>query len=327
MQNETLVQVNQLSKQFVTAKTFTGKPLKRVQAVDGVDLTIHKGETLGIVGESGCGKSTLGRSILRLIEPTSGEIFYHGEDILGYNKEEMRNMRKKMQLIFQDPYASLNPRMTVLELIRAPLDAFGIGTMAERTEQVGEIMKLVGMQESQMNRYPHEFSGGQRQRIVIARALVLNPEFVVCDEPVSALDVSVRSQVLNLIKELQAHKDLTYMFISHDLSVVKYVSDRIAVMYLGRVVEIAEKEEFYAHPLHPYTQALLSAIPIPDVDVSTKRIILEGDVPSPLKPPSGCHFHTRCRYATEQCRQCRPPLREEAPGHYVACHLYDKEGV
>ena len=327
MQNETLVQINQLSKQFVTAKTFTGKPLKRVQAVDGVDLTIHKGETLGIVGESGCGKSTLGRSILRLIEPTSGEIFYHGENILGYNKEEMRNMRKKMQLIFQDPYASLNPRMTVLELIRAPLDAFGIGTMAERTEQVGEIMKLVGMQESQMNRYPHEFSGGQRQRIVIARALVLNPEFVVCDEPVSALDVSVRSQVLNLIKELQAHKDLTYMFISHDLSVVKYVSDRIAVMYLGRVVEIAEKEEFYAHPLHPYTQALLSAIPIPDVDVSTKRIILEGDVPSPLKPPSGCHFHTRCRYATEQCRQCRPPLREEAPGHYVACHLYDKEGV
>ncbi|HIX65118.1 MAG TPA: dipeptide ABC transporter ATP-binding protein [Candidatus Anaerotruncus excrementipullorum] len=327
MQNETLVQVNQLSKQFVTAKTFTGKPLKRVQAVDGVDLTIHKGETLGIVGESGCGKSTLGRSILRLIEPTSGEIFYRGENILGYNKEEMRNMRKKMQLIFQDPYASLNPRMTVLELIRAPLDAFGIGTMAERTEQVGEIMKLVGMQESQMNRYPHEFSGGQRQRIVIARALVLNPEFVVCDEPVSALDVSVRSQVLNLIKELQAHKDLTYMFISHDLSVVKYVSDRIAVMYLGRVVEIAEKEEFYAHPLHPYTQALLSAIPIPDVDVSTKRIILEGDVPSPLKPPSGCHFHTRCRYATEQCRQCRPPLREEAPGHYVACHLYDKEGV
>ena len=178
-----------------------------------------------------------------------------------------------------------------------------------------------------MNRYPHEFSGGQRQRIVIARALVLNPEFVVCDEPVSALDVSVRSQVLNLIKELQAHKDLTYMFISHDLSVVKYVSDRIAVMYLGRVVEIAEKEEFYAHPLHPYTKALLSAIPIPDVDVSTKRIILEGDVPSPLKPPSGCHFHTRCRYATEQCRQCRPPLREEAPGHYVACHLYHKEGV
>ncbi len=327
MQNETLVQINQLSKQFVTAKTFTGKPLKRVQAVDGVDLTIHKGETLGIVGESGCGKSTLGRSILRLIEPTSGEIFYRGENILGYNKEEMRNMRKKMQLIFQDPYASLNPRMTVLELIRAPLDAFGIGTMAERTEQVGEIMKLVGMQESQMNRYPHEFSGGQRQRIVIARALVLNPEFVVCDEPVSALDVSVRSQVLNLIKELQAHKDLTYMFISHDLSVVKYVSDRIAVMYLGRVVEIAEKEEFYAHPLHPYTQALLSAIPIPDVDVSTKRIILEGDVPSPLKPPSGCHFHTRCRYATEQCRQGRPPLREEAPGHYVACHLYDKEGV
>ena len=327
MQNETLVQINQLSKQFVTAKTFTGKPLKRVQAVDGVDLTIHKGETLGIVGESGCGKSTLGRSILRLIEPTSGEIFYRGENILGYNKEVMRNMRKKMQLIFQDPYASLNPRMTVLELIRAPLDAFGIGTMAERTEQVGEIMKLVGMQESQMNRYPHEFSGGQRQRIVIARALVLNPEFVVCDEPVSALDVSVRSQVLNLIKELQAHKDLTYMFISHDLSVVKYVSDRIAVMYLGRVVEIAEKEEFYAHPLHPYTQALLSAIPIPDVDVSTKRIILEGDVPSPLKPPSGCHFHTRCRYATEQCRQGRPPLREEAPGHYVACHLYDKEGV
>ena len=226
-----------------------------------------------------------------------------------------------MQLIFQDPYASLNPRMTVLELIMAPLEAFGIGTMEERVQRVKEIMELVGMPENMMNRYPHEFSGGQRQRIVIARALVLNPEFVVCDEPVSALDVSVRAQVLNLIQELKKKKHLTYMFISHDLSVVKYISDRIAVMYLGRIVEIAEKNELYNNPQHPYTKALLSAIPIPDVDNKMKREILTGDVPSPLNPPSGCYFHTRCKYATERCKTECPALHDVGNGHMVACHL------
>ena len=316
-----LLEVQKVKKEFVTSKSLTGKPLKIVHAVDSVDLTIYEGETIGVVGESGCGKSTLGRCILQLIRPTAGNVLYSGEDITKLNKEQMRQMRRKMQLIFQDPYASLNPRMTVLELIMAPLEAFGIGTMEERVQRVKEIMELVGMPENMMNRYPHEFSGGQRQRIVIARALVLNPEFVVCDEPVSALDVSVRAQVLNLIQELKKKKHLTYMFISHDLSVVKYISDRIAVMYLGRIVEIAEKNELYNNPQHPYTKALLSAIPIPDVDNKMKREILTGDVPSPLNPPSGCYFHTRCKYATERCKTECPALHDVGNGHMVACHL------
>ena len=316
-----LLEVQKVKKEFVTSKSLTGKPLKIVHAVDSVDLTIYEGETIGVVGESGCGKSTLGRCILQLIKPTAGHVLYRGEDITKLNKEQMRQMRRKMQLIFQDPYASLNPRMTVLELIMAPLEAFGIGTMEERVKRVKEIMELVGMPENMMNRYPHEFSGGQRQRIVIARALVLNPEFVVCDEPVSALDVSVRAQVLNLIQELKKKKHLTYMFISHDLSVVKYISDRIAVMYLGRIVEIAEKNELYNNQQHPYTKALLSAIPIPDVDNKMKREILTGDVPSPLNPPSGCYFHTRCKYATERCKTECPALHDVGNGHMVACHL------
>lgn len=316
-----LLEVQKVKKEFVTSKSLTGKPLKIVHAVDSVDLTIYEGETIGVVGESGCGKSTLGRCILQLIRPTAGNVLYRGEDITKLNKEQMRQMRRKMQLIFQDPYASLNPRMTVLELIMAPLEAFGIGTMEERVKRVKEIMELVGMPENMMNRYPHEFSGGQRQRIVIARALVLNPEFVVCDEPVSALDVSVRAQVLNLIQKLKKKKHLTYMFISHDLSVVKYISDRIAVMYLGRIVEIAEKNELYNNPQHPYTKALLSAIPIPDVDNKMKREILTGDVPSPLNPPSGCYFHTRCKYATERCKTECPALHDVGNGHMVACHL------
>ena len=316
-----LLEVQKVKKEFVTSKSLTGKPSKIVHAVDSVDLTIYEGETIGVVGESGCGKSTLGRCILQLIRPTAGNVLYRGEDITKLNKEQMRQMRRKMQLIFQDPYASLNPRMTVLELIMAPLEAFGIGTMEERVQRVKEIMELVGMPENMMNRYPHEFSGGQRQRIVIARALVLNPEFVVCDEPVSALDVSVRAQVLNLIQELKKKKHLTYMFISHDLSVVKYISDRIAVMYLGRIVEIAEKNELYNNPQHPYTKALLSAIPIPDVDNKMKREILTGDVPSPLNPPSGCYFHTRCKYATERCKTECPALHDVGNGHMVACHL------
>lgn len=316
-----LVEVKDVKKEFITAKSLTGKPQKIVHAVDGVNLNIYEGETVGVVGESGCGKSTLGRTILQLIPPTAGQILYRGEDITKFKKEEMRQMRRKMQLIFQDPYASLNPRMTVLELIKAPLDAYKIGNNEERIKKVKEIMELVGMPENMMNRYPHEFSGGQRQRIVIARALVLDPEFVVCDEPVSALDVSVRAQVLNLIQDLQKTKKLTYLFISHDLSVVKYVSDRIAVMYLGRIVEIAEKSELYNNPQHPYTKALLSAIPIPDVDRKMKREILTGDVPSPLNPPKGCYFNTRCKYASERCRQECPALHDIGNGHMVACHL------
>ena len=322
-QNQTLIDVQGLKKNYITAKTFTGKPLKTVHAVDNVNLRIYKGETLGVVGESGCGKSTLGRTILRLVEPTEGKIIYNGTDITGFHKEEMRQMRKKMQLIFQDPYASLNPRMTVLELIKAPLDAFESGNNEAKTEKVKEIMELVGMPEKMMNRYPHEFSGGQRQRIVIARSLVLDPEFVVCDEPVSALDVSVRAQVLNLLQKLKHKKELTYLFISHDLSVVKYVSDRIAVMYLGRVVEIADKKELYNNPCHPYTKALLSAIPIPDVDCAMKRVVLEGDVPSPINPPTGCHFHTRCKYATERCKTECPALKNINGTHQIACHLFD----
>ena len=321
MSDNVLLSVKHLTKNYVSKKSFFGKPLSYVHAVDDVSLDIFRGETLGIVGESGCGKSTLGRSILRLIEPTSGELIYNGKDLRGLNKEEMREMRKKLQLIFQDPYASLNPRMTVLDLIKAPLDVFNIGTHDERIERVLEMMKLVGLTEEQMNRYPHEFSGGQRQRIVIARAIILSPEFVVCDEPVSALDVSVRAQVLNLLKELQAKRNLTYMFISHDLSVVKYISDRIAVMYLGRVVELATKDALYDTPLHPYTKALLEAIPLPEVGRKRSGMQLEGDVPSPINPPSGCYFHTRCPYAKDICSKEKPELKESTPGHWCACHF------
>lgn len=318
---EVLMKINHLSKSFVASKTLLGKPTKMVKAVEDVTLDIYKGETLGIVGESGCGKSTLGRSILRLVEPTSGEVIFEDVDIASYKKKEMREMRKKMQMIFQDPYASLNPRMTVCELIRAPLDAFHIGTAQEKLERVREIMDHVGLREQQLHRYPHEFSGGQRQRIVIARALILQPSFVVADEPVSALDVSVRSQTLNLMSDLQEKMGLTYMFISHDLSVVKYISDRIAVMYLGKVMELAGKQDLYEKPMHPYTQALLSAIPVADVNQKMERIILKGDVPSPFNPPAGCRFHTRCPYATERCKTEVPELREKEPGHFVACHL------
>ena len=321
MSDNVLLSVKHLTKNYVSKKSFFGKPLSYVHAVDDVSLDIFRGETLGVVGESGCGKSTLGRSILRLIEPTSGELIYSGKDLRGLNKEEMREMRKKLQLIFQDPYASLNPRMTVLDLIKAPLDVFNIGTHDERIERVLEMMKLVGLTEEQMNRYPHEFSGGQRQRIVIARAIILSPEFVVCDETVSALDVSVRAQVLNLLKELQAKRNLTYMFISHDLSVVKYISDRIAVMYLGRVVELATKDALYDTPLHPYTKALLEAIPLPEVGRKRSGMQLEGDVPSPINPPSGCYFHTRCPYAKDICSKEKPELKESRPGHWCACHF------
>ncbi|MHC1762290.1 MAG: ABC transporter ATP-binding protein [Negativicutes bacterium] len=316
-----LLEVRDLKKYFSFRKTFLGKEGKTVKALDGVSFSIKSGETFGVVGESGCGKSTLSRSILRLHEPTSGQVIYNGEDLLSYDREKMRQMRRELQIVFQDPYSSLNPRMTVKEQIRAPLDVFGIGSQEEREQKVVEIMKKVGLPLEFMNRYPHEFSGGQRQRIVIARALVLDPKFIICDEPVSALDVSVRAQVLNLMKDLQETFQLTYLFISHDLSVVRYICDRIMVMYLGKVMEIADKKDLYMDAKHPYTQALLSAIPIPDVDVDRQKIDLMGDMPSAFDPPGGCRFHTRCRYAYERCTQEEPRLKDLGGNHWVACHL------
>lgn len=320
-----LLEVQKVKKEFVTSKSLTGKPLKIVHAVDSVDLTIYEGETIGVVGESGCGKSTLGRCILQLIRPTAGNVLYRGEDITKLNKEQMRQMRRKMQLIFQDPYASLNPRMTVLELIMAPLEAFGIGTMEERVQRVKEIMELVGMPENMMNRYPHEFSGGQRQRICIARALALNPEFIVCDEPVSALDVSIQAQIINLLRDLQKERGLTYLFISHDLSVVEHISDTVGVMYLGGMVESGETADIFGNPLHPYTKALFSAIPMPDPDVRKERILLKGDIPSPANPPAGCKFHTRCSECMEICKHEEPQVKDVGNGHKVKCHLYDEK--
>lgn len=319
--SDILLKVEHLKKYFSSRKQFLGGEPKTVKAVDDVSFCISRGETLGVVGESGCGKSTLGRAILRLHEPDSGSVIYDGVDLLALNHNEMRNYRQKMQIIFQDPYASLNPRMTVKELICASLDVFDIGTKQERVEKVLDIMEKVGLPLEYLNRYPHEFSGGQRQRIMIARALVLNPDFVIGDEPVSALDVSVRAQVLNLMKDLQQEFSLTYLFISHDLSVVRYLCDRVMVMYLGKVMEIASREELYSHAQHPYTQALLSSIPIPDVDAQKRKIRLIGDVPSPFQPPSGCRFHTRCAYATPECSEREPELQDVGGGHMVACHL------
>lgn len=327
MDQKPLLEVKDLTKYFFSKKGFLQKEARAVKAVDGISFSIQRRQTIGVVGESGCGKSTLGRAILRLHEPTSGEIYYEGKNLLQCKKEEIRNLRQELQIIFQDPYSSLNPRMTVKELIQSPLDVFGIGTRAERQEKVVELMEKVGLPLEFMNRYPHEFSGGQRQRIVIARALVLNPKFVVCDEPVSALDVSVRAQVLNLMRDLQKDLDLTYLFISHDLSVVRYICDRIIVMYLGKVVEIADKRDLYDDARHPYTQALLSAIPIPDMDIEYHKIHLTGDVPSPFNPPEGCRFHTRCRYATDKCRSCVPELKDVGNNHLVACHLHKKENL
>ena len=323
MANEnTLLQVEHLKKYFYgSRKWFAGESQRSVvKAVDDVSFSIRRGETFGIVGESGCGKSTLGRSVIRLIEPTDGRILYDSVDLRSLSAEELRLKRREIQIIFQDPYASLNPRMTVRELIKAPLDVFSRDSEEKKMEQVREIMSLVGLREEFMHKYPHEFSGGQRQRIVIARALILKPSFIFCDEPVSALDASVRAQVLNLMKRIQKEMNLTYMFISHDLSVVRFLCDRIAVMYLGRIVELATRDELYNHALHPYTQALLSSIPVPDTDVKPNRIILQGEVPSPYHPPEGCHFHTRCPYATEQCRTTAPEMRDAGNGHMVACH-------
>lgn len=320
-----LLQVKNLKKHYATKSGLLSRKSPVVKAVDGIDLEIRKGEILGLVGESGCGKSTLGRSILRLIEPSSGQVAFEGQDILSYNKERMRLTRKEMQIIFQDSGAALNPRMTVGEIIGAPLDIFGLATGEEKERRIVELLELVGLNRAHMNRYPHEFSGGQKQRIGIARALAVQPKLIVCDEPVSALDVSVRAQILNLMKELKRKFELTYLFISHDLSVVHHLCDRIAVMYLGKIVEIADRDELYRNPSHPYTRTLLSAIPNPDPGAKRERIVLEGDVPNPAKPPSGCSFHTRCPFRMDRCSVDVPALRQIGEGHAVSCHLFDND--
>ena len=320
--SEPLVRVTNLTKRFAVKGGLLSREVGLVHAVDGVSFTINRGETLGLVGESGCGKSTTARCVLRLIEPSSGEISFDGQDVRGLGGNDLRAMRRNMQLVFQDPFASLNPRMTVGDILG---EAFIIHKLAasanERQDRVASLLVKVGLKSDHMRRYPHEFSGGQRQRIVIARALAVEPKFIVCDEPVSALDVSIQAQVINLLEDLQAELNLTYLFVAHDLSVVEHISDRVAVMYLGRIVEIAKASDLYRNPRHPYTQALLSAVPVPDPKAKRKRIRLQGDVPSPMNPPQGCHFHTRCPIAEPRCSQSAPELREGSDGHFVACHL------
>ncbi len=315
-----LLEVKNLIKHFPVKKGIFSRSVGWVRAVDGVSFDLEAGQTLGLVGESGCGKTTVGRSILRLIEPTSGQITFNGQDLLALSHEQMRRMKADLQIIFQDPFSSLDPRMNVGQIIGEPIKNHLKPTKAEIKDRVAFVMEKVGLHPEQMTRYPHEFSGGQRQRIGIARALALHPLAIICDEPVSALDVSIQAQVINLLVQLQEEMNLSYLFIAHDLSVVEHISDRVAVMYLGRIVELASDEEIYQNPVHPYTQALLSAVPVPDPDHAKRRILLPGDVPSPLNPPPGCAFHTRCPERLNICHQEAPPLNQISAGHWVVCH-------
>ena len=322
-----MIRVENLQVHFPIMGGFIlSKQVGSIKAVDGLNFEIKQGETLGLVGESGCGKSTTGRALLQLESPTDGKIYFQSQDITQMSGEELRQLRRRMQMIFQDPYSSLNPRMTVGSFVGEPLTVYGLATGKHKQARVEQLLEIVGLNPQFVNRYPHEFSGGQRQRIVIARALSLNPDFIVCDEPIAALDVSIQAQIINLMQELQAQFGLTYLFIAHDLSVVRHICDRVAVMYLGKIVELASRDNLYTQPLHPYTQALLSAVPIPDPDLEAKRerIILKGDVPSPINPPKGCNFHTRCPMAEDICCQLEPEFQDTGEGHFVACHLVSK---
>jgi oligopeptide transport system ATP-binding protein len=322
---EQLIQVEGLKMHFpITQGIILQRQVGSIKAVDGLDFDIRRGETLGLVGESGCGKSTTGRAILQLYRPTAGHVYFEGEDLTQMKGERLRRQRRRMQMIFQDPYASLNPRMTVGNIVGEPLEVHNIASGKERRERVQELLQVVGLNPYFVNRYPHEFSGGQRQRIGIARALAVKPDFIVCDEPISALDVSIQAQIINLLEELQEQFGLTYLFIAHDLSVVRHISDRVAVMYLGKIVELTDRDTLYANPLHPYTQALLSAVPIPDpvIEAKRQRIILEGDVPSPANPPKGCNFCTRCPRVMPICKENEPPFKDVGNDHRVACFLY-----
>ena len=318
--NNYLVEVKNLVKYFPVRAGLFQRVVAHVQAVDDVSFVVREGETLGLVGESGCGKTTVGQSMLRLVEPTSGSILFNGKDVLKLKGNDLKSIRRDMQIIFQDPYASLDPRVPIGESVMEGLHIHKISSSKERFEIMIETLKKVGLEDYHARRYPHEFSGGQRQRIGIARALALQPKFIICDEPVSALDVSIQSQVLNILKDLQKEFGLTYLFIAHNLSVVEHISDRVAVMYLGKMVELTDRDELFANPLHPYTRALMSAIPVPDPHLKRERIILTGDVPSPLNPPSGCRFHPRCPIAKDNCSVDEPEFRESKPGHFVACH-------
>jgi oligopeptide transport system ATP-binding protein len=326
MSDQSLVRVENLVKHFpIRQGILFQRQIGAVKAVDGISFEIRKGETMGLVGESGCGKSTAGRTMLRLYEPSAGRVLFDGQNVYGLRGREMLAVRRKAQMIFQDPYASLNPRWTVNAIVGEPLRVHGLAKGKAQTERVQELLKFVGLNPMFVNRYPHEFSGGQRQRIGVARALASDPEFIICDEPISALDVSIQAQVVNLLEDLQDKLGLTYLFIAHDLSMVRHICDRVAVMYLGKLVELATKDELYSRPLHPYTQALLSAVPIPDpkAERQRKRTILTGDVPSPVNPPKGCRFHTRCPIAVDRCRTTEPAWRDADGGHWVACHLVE----
>lgn len=326
--SEPLLKVEHLKKYYPIEKEWFGRsPRQFVKAVDDISFSVQMGETFGLVGESGCGKSTTGRSLLRLIEPTEGRVVFDGQDITALSQEELRRKRKDMQIVFQDPFSSLDPRHTIQRILEEPLIVHGVGDRKDRQKMICQLIDVVGLTESHLRRYPHQFSGGQRQRIGIARALSLKPKLIIADEPVSALDVSIQSQVVNLLQDLQEEFGLTYIFIAHDLSIVKHICDRVAVMYLGRIVEIAEKNKLYSVPQHPYTQALLSAVPQPDPDIKAERIILQGEVPSPANAPIGCAFHTRCPKVMDICRSKRPELAETEDGHQTACHLYSKESA